>query len=222
MKISDPTEKEIEEALEWADSESVLANSKENGFHKDLLVLATAYRALLARCLKHEGHEHCVTPCDSIRIQDSNHSAWLGMKDRAEKAESSMRKQGKSTAYNCHKCGSEHTPNNMISYCGSCFYRLEKELESMPQKKWDEAVLRELGVQKLHAEELEIKNAALKAQLEAAGKVVKAAKDCVRVIRANGEDGLICRHEVGSDYGCETIWLEKALTAYDAQGNVKS
>lgn len=42
------------------------------------------------KCLKHIGHEHCVTPCDSIRLQDSNHNAWLQMKDRAEAAESDL------------------------------------------------------------------------------------------------------------------------------------
>ncbi len=38
-------------------------------------------------CLKHEGHEHCVTPCDSIRIQQENHSAYLVEKERADAAE---------------------------------------------------------------------------------------------------------------------------------------
>jgi hypothetical protein len=34
-------------------------------------------KALKDACLKHEGHEHCVTPCDSIRIQQENHTAWM-------------------------------------------------------------------------------------------------------------------------------------------------
>lgn len=37
-----------------------------------------------------ENHKHCVTPCDSIRIQDENHSAWLLAKERAEKAEAQV------------------------------------------------------------------------------------------------------------------------------------
>jgi hypothetical protein len=36
---------------------------------------------------RHPDHSHCITPCDSIRIQGENHSAFLLMKDRAEAAE---------------------------------------------------------------------------------------------------------------------------------------
>jgi hypothetical protein len=36
---------------------------------------------------RHPDHSHCITPCDSIRIQEENHSAYLLMKDRAEAAE---------------------------------------------------------------------------------------------------------------------------------------
>jgi hypothetical protein len=49
--------------------------------------LQSALKESEERCLKHVGHEHCVTPCDSIRIQDSNHSAWLDEKFRADRAE---------------------------------------------------------------------------------------------------------------------------------------
>lgn len=50
---------------------------------------------LRAKCLKHEGHEHCVTPCDSIRIQSENHSAWALEKEAREAAEAKVRvKQG--------------------------------------------------------------------------------------------------------------------------------
>lgn len=56
----------------------------------DISFLLDALREAEERCTKHEGHEHCVTPCDSMRIQDSNHSAWLLEKERAEKAESAL------------------------------------------------------------------------------------------------------------------------------------
>lgn len=94
MRESDPENNEAREALACADG-TCMAHS----FDRDLcagaiLPLARALRFAWkklseqeVRCMKHEGHEHCVTPCDSIRIQDSNHSAWLEMKSRAEKSE---------------------------------------------------------------------------------------------------------------------------------------
>lgn len=40
---------------------------------------------------RHPDHSHCVTPCDSIRIQSENHSAYTLMKERAESAESALK-----------------------------------------------------------------------------------------------------------------------------------
>lgn len=52
--------------------------------------IRTAVDAEKEKCLKHEGHEHCVTPCDSIRLQSENHNAWLLEKERAEAAEKKL------------------------------------------------------------------------------------------------------------------------------------
>lgn len=60
------------------------------GMEAEVTAKTAALKEAEARCLKHVGHEHCVTPCDSIRIQDENHSAWLVMKDRAEAAEAKL------------------------------------------------------------------------------------------------------------------------------------
>ncbi len=46
--------------------------------------LALRVEELEKACAKHVGHDHCVTPCDSMRIQDANHSAWLEVKDERD------------------------------------------------------------------------------------------------------------------------------------------
>ena len=35
----------------------------------------------LLKAERHPGHAHCITPCDSIRIQDQNHSTYLSLLD---------------------------------------------------------------------------------------------------------------------------------------------
>jgi len=57
---------------------------------RDVRHLLDELDARNASCLKHEGHEHCVTPCDSIRIQEANHNAYLTAKDRADDLESEL------------------------------------------------------------------------------------------------------------------------------------
>lgn len=53
---------------------------------------------------------------------------------------------------------------------------LKAELAAMPQKKWDEATLREISVQRFRAESAESRASSLEGRLEAAMKVVSAAR----------------------------------------------
>lgn len=57
-----------------------------------IINLKSQIKEIEARCMKHEGHEHCVTPCDSIRIQEENHNAWLDMRGRLIKTLIVLRK----------------------------------------------------------------------------------------------------------------------------------
>lgn len=71
--------------------------------HKNPCADAKCPQVLCVKERERKVHEHCVTPCDSIRIQDSNHSAYLSLLDMTSEL-------------NCPSCGRKFKEKR----CGFC------------------------------------------------------------------------------------------------------
>jgi|CXWL01.1.fsa_nt_gi hypothetical protein len=69
---------------------------------------------------------------------------------------------------------------------------LKAELAAMPQKKWDEATLREISVQRFRAEAAESRASSLEGRLEAAMKREERAVKALGMVYDKWEDGNEC------------------------------